>query len=72
MFISDIHIDEMYMQGSDPATMCHRANAADATKNVAGKYGALNSICDTPQVLLDETFKWMADNTPDVVCAVQP
>jgi hypothetical protein len=66
MHISDIHIDELYADGSDPATMCHRPNATNPEVNVAGKYGALGSICDTPQVLLDSTFKWMADNTPDM------
>ncbi|KAJ3299369.1 Endopolyphosphatase [Borealophlyctis nickersoniae] len=66
MFISDIHIDESYLEGSDPATQCHRVNTVDATKNRAGKYGALNSICDTPQGLMDETFQWIKDNHADV------
>jgi hypothetical protein len=67
MHITDIHIDELYREGTDPAgTMCHRPNSTDPAKNTAGKYGALGSICDTPQVLLDATFDWMKQNTPDM------
>ncbi|TPX69609.1 hypothetical protein SpCBS45565_g02346 [Spizellomyces sp. 'palustris'] len=67
MHISDIHIDELYKEGTDPAgTMCHRPSATNAALNVAGKYGTLSSICDTPQVMLDATFDWIKKNTADV------
>jgi hypothetical protein len=66
MHITDIHIDQLYLQGTDPAgTMCHRTST-DASKNTAGKYGTLGSICDTPQTLLDATFNWMSQNTADI------
>ncbi|KAI8919161.1 Metallo-dependent phosphatase-like protein [Powellomyces hirtus] len=66
LHITDIHIDELYLKGSDPATMCHRANDTDVSLNIAGKYGTLGSICDTPQALMDATFDWMRENTKDV------
>ncbi|KAI8824324.1 Metallo-dependent phosphatase-like protein [Fimicolochytrium jonesii] len=66
MHISDIHIDELYKQGTDPVSQCHSVNTAKPSANVAGKYGTLASICDTPMALLNATFDWMAENTKDV------
>ncbi|KAJ3278668.1 Endopolyphosphatase, partial [Blyttiomyces sp. JEL0837] len=66
--ITDIHIDSDYLNGSDPAQLCHRKNDTDATKNTAGMFGALGSQCDTPFPLLDASFNFMKTNdaTKDV------
>ncbi|KAJ3155359.1 Endopolyphosphatase [Geranomyces michiganensis] len=66
LHITDIHVDEHYLVGSDPATQCHRANGTDPSQNVAGKYGTLGSQCSTPMSLMDATFDWMNKNTHDV------
>ncbi|KAI8590107.1 Metallo-dependent phosphatase-like protein [Geranomyces variabilis] len=67
LHITDIHIDELYLVGSDPVnTQCHRVNNTNPSLNVAGKYGTLGSQCDTPQTLMDATFTWMKNNVRDV------
>jgi hypothetical protein len=47
----DIHIDEHYLEKSDPENYCHRKNT-DNSKNTAGKFGALGSDCDSPVTLV--------------------
>jgi hypothetical protein len=47
----DIHIDEYYLENSDPSALCHRKNG-DKSKNTAGHFGALGSQCDSPVSLV--------------------
>lgn len=62
-FIIDLHQDPHYKvfssTGKDDA--CHRG------KGTAGTYGAETSDCDTPQTLIDATFKWIKENVRDNV-----
>ncbi|KAJ3110381.1 Endopolyphosphatase [Phlyctochytrium bullatum] len=58
LHITDIHIDPIYHEGTDPATFCHRPNSA-AAKNIAGKFGTLKSECDSPVPLVDATFDFL-------------
>ncbi|KAI9293799.1 hypothetical protein K502DRAFT_366388 [Neoconidiobolus thromboides FSU 785] len=58
LHITDIHIDPDYMNGSDPDELCHRKNS-DGAKNIAGIYGALGSRCDSPDILVEESFEYI-------------
>ncbi|KAI9000245.1 Metallo-dependent phosphatase-like protein, partial [Gaertneriomyces semiglobifer] len=60
--ISDIHIDETYQPGTDPVTQCHRPNVDDPSKNTAGTYGLLGSVCDSPHNFLDEVFAYLEND----------
>ncbi|CAO3593123.1 unnamed protein product [Absidia cylindrospora] len=43
------------MGGSDTSAFCHRKESLGD----AGKFGALNSKCDSPPILVEEAFKFM-------------
>ncbi|KAG0192294.1 Endopolyphosphatase [Apophysomyces sp. BC1034] len=65
LHITDIHLDPNYLDGSDPDQMCHRKNKKDS-HNVAGKYGALESQCDSPIPLVDASFQFMKESVQDI------
>ncbi|ORX59607.1 hypothetical protein DM01DRAFT_1189175 [Hesseltinella vesiculosa] len=53
-------MDPHYLEGSDVAQACHRkGNNSDA-----GKFGALNTNCDTPVALVDGVFDFMKTLPP--------
>ncbi|ORZ15254.1 Metallo-dependent phosphatase-like protein [Absidia repens] len=55
MQVTDFHLDSHYMSGSDASAFCHRKESLGE----AGKFGALNSKCDSPPILVEEAFKFM-------------
>ncbi|KAI8584784.1 hypothetical protein K450DRAFT_4839 [Umbelopsis ramanniana AG] len=58
LHVTDIHLDEHYLEKSDPATNCHRKDG-DKSKNTAGHFGTLGSDCDSPVSLVDSVFDFM-------------
>ncbi|RDA83084.1 hypothetical protein CP532_2562 [Ophiocordyceps camponoti-leonardi (nom. inval.)] len=63
LHITDLHPDEFYKVGSDPAhgNGCHRGHGP------AGFYGAEKTGCDSPWSLINATFDWIARNVKDDV-----
>ncbi|RDA90043.1 hypothetical protein CP533_4924, partial [Ophiocordyceps camponoti-saundersi (nom. inval.)] len=63
LHITDLHPDEFYKVGSDPAhgNGCHRGHGP------AGFYGAEKTSCDSPWALINATFDWIARNVKDQV-----
>ncbi|KAA8566971.1 hypothetical protein EYC84_010067 [Monilinia fructicola] len=63
LHITDLHQDPHYkvFSSTDEDDACHRG------KGTAGTYGAETSDCDTPQSLIDATFKWIKENVRDNV-----
>ncbi|QSZ28951.1 hypothetical protein DSL72_003458 [Monilinia vaccinii-corymbosi] len=63
LHITDLHHDPHYKVSSstDEDDACHRG------KGTAGTYGAETTDCDTPQSLIDATFKWIKENVRDNV-----
>lgn len=62
-FITDLHQDPHYkvFSSTDEDDACHRG------KGTAGTYGAETTDCDTPQTLIDATFKWIKENVRNSV-----
>ncbi|KAI8075071.1 Metallo-dependent phosphatase-like protein [Gongronella butleri] len=59
--ITDLHMDKHYMEGADSSTSCHRPGPnADA-----GKFGALNTNCDSPPALIDAVFDFIKTLPPN-------
>ncbi|KAL4755018.1 hypothetical protein BDW72DRAFT_85978 [Aspergillus terricola var. indicus] len=56
LHVTDFHLDTHYRKGTSEETLCHR----DAGS--AGHLGAEGSDCDSPQALVDETFRWIERN----------
>lgn len=59
--ITDLHIDHHYKEGTDFDEVCHSG------KGKSGKYGDAILGCDSPVILVDETFKWIKENLKDKV-----
>lgn len=58
----DFHPDRYYKAGSSPDDgSCHHG------KGKAGYFGQDGSDCDSPLVLVDETFRWIKDNIKDEI-----
>jgi endopolyphosphatase len=53
---SDFHLDTHYKPGTSIERVCHR------DKGAAGPLGAQGTECDSPEALIDETFRWIEDN----------
>ena len=60
----DIHLDPYYKEGADPKKYCH-SHGKKRSKE-AGKYGALGTDCDSPQALVDATFKFLKNQINDI------
>ncbi|KAI8090038.1 Metallo-dependent phosphatase-like protein [Halteromyces radiatus] len=65
LHITDIHLDPNYLVGSDPKKLCHR-KSKKAHKNTAGKFGALNTECDSPLSLVNASFQFMKNSLQDI------
>lgn len=48
LYTIDFHLDPHYQSGSDTSALCHRKESLGD----AGKFGALNSKCDSPPILV--------------------
>ncbi|KXN74291.1 hypothetical protein CONCODRAFT_2670 [Conidiobolus coronatus NRRL 28638] len=58
--ITDIHIDENYLKGSDPEALCHRMGSSSNPD--VGKFGAQGTKCDTPIDLVNEVYSHLKSN----------
>ncbi|KAL2798675.1 Metallo-dependent phosphatase-like protein [Aspergillus keveii] len=56
LHITDFHLDTYYKPGTAVERVCHR------DKGAAGPLGAQGTECDSPEALIDETFRWIEDN----------
>jgi endopolyphosphatase len=56
LHITDFHLDTHYKAGTAVERVCHR------DKGAAGPLGAQGTECDSPEALIDETFRWIEDN----------
>ncbi|KAL4766279.1 endopolyphosphatase [Aspergillus foveolatus] len=56
LHVTDFHLDTHYRKGTSEETLCHRDSGS------AGPLGAEGSDCDSPQALIDETFRWIKRN----------
>ncbi|KAL4976340.1 Metallo-dependent phosphatase-like protein [Aspergillus desertorum] len=56
LHVTDFHLDTHYQKGTSEQTLCHRGTGS------AGPLGAEGSECDSPQALIDETFRWIERN----------
>ncbi|KAL4791777.1 Metallo-dependent phosphatase-like protein [Aspergillus venezuelensis] len=56
LHITDFHLDTNYKPGTSDEQVCHWGNGS------AGELGAEGSDCDSPQALIDETFRWIERN----------
>jgi endopolyphosphatase len=56
LHITDFHLDTHYKPGTSIERVCHR------DKGAAGPLGAQGTECDSPEALIDETFRWIEDN----------
>ncbi|KAL4981818.1 Metallo-dependent phosphatase-like protein [Aspergillus falconensis] len=56
LHVTDFHLDTHYQKGTSKQTLCHRDTGS------AGPLGAEGSECDSPQALIDETFRWIERN----------
>ncbi|EEA20460.1 hypothetical protein EYB25_007960 [Talaromyces marneffei] len=63
LHITDFHLDRFYVPGSstDEDEVCHHGNGN------AGYLGAPGSECDSPELLVDQTFEWINKNLRDKV-----
>ncbi|KAJ5975575.1 Endopolyphosphatase [Penicillium waksmanii] len=62
LHITDFHPDRYYKAGSSPDKgSCHHGQGE------AGYFGQEGSDCDSPLVLVDETFRWIKDNIKDEI-----
>ncbi|KAI7899685.1 Metallo-dependent phosphatase-like protein [Cokeromyces recurvatus] len=57
LHITDIHIDPLYLEGSDPSRICHTITGNGS--EITGKFGALGTRCASPVPLVDATFKFL-------------
>ncbi|CEP18215.1 hypothetical protein [Parasitella parasitica] len=64
LHITDIHIDPLYLEGADPDSYCHKHGKKRSSES--GKFGALGTDCDTPQALVDATFKFLKKSVKDI------
>jgi hypothetical protein len=64
IFFVDIHIDPNYVEGADTKNYCHKSKKRSS--GTAGKYGALNTDCDTPAALVEATFNYLKNNVGDI------
>ncbi|KAJ3106958.1 Endopolyphosphatase [Phlyctochytrium planicorne] len=62
LHITDIHVDPTYKEGTAVANLCHRKDDANPALNIAGKFGTINTDCDSPVALLDATFEFLKSN----------
>lgn len=67
LHITDIHPDEYYKEGSLIEEACHRGKKKKKSQQVASKYGDALLGCDSPTVLMNETFKWIKENLRDKI-----
>ncbi|KAI0995409.1 Endopolyphosphatase [Podosphaera aphanis] len=58
LHITDLHPDPYYKAhtSTEEQDICHRE------RGVAGIYGAEKSDCDSPEILINATFKWIKEN----------
>ncbi|KAL4805207.1 Metallo-dependent phosphatase-like protein [Aspergillus unguis] len=56
LHITDFHLDTHYKPGSSVERVCHRDNGS------AGPLGSEGSDCDSPNALVDQTFRWIEKN----------
>ncbi|KAL3447102.1 Metallo-dependent phosphatase-like protein [Aspergillus insuetus] len=56
LHITDFHLDTHYKPGTSIERVCHR------DKGAAGPLGAQGTECDSPEALIDETFRWIEYN----------
>ncbi|KAL4899031.1 hypothetical protein BDW74DRAFT_120071 [Aspergillus multicolor] len=56
LHITDFHLDTHYKEGTSAEGVCHRDTGT------AGFLGAEGTECDSPQALIDETFRWIERN----------
>lgn len=61
----DIHFDPGYIYPSNPKKYCHRKSHKNK-KNTAGKFGALQTDCDSPYSLTNSTFEFLKTNFSQV------
>lgn len=61
LHITDFHIDHHYQKGSDIDKVCHGGEGK------ASKYGDAILGCDSPPILVEETFKWITENLIDKI-----
>lgn len=61
LHITDIHPDPYYQAGSSTDNLCHGG------EGTAGEYGDAIQGCDSPILLMNQTFKWINDNLKDKI-----
>eukprot|EP00842_Homolaphlyctis_polyrhiza_P005850 jgi/Hompol1/6266/HPOL_000317-RA len=61
LHITDIHLDNYYKPGSTFASQCHAKPSSKKKSAVAGIYGSPGAGCDSPAVLVDETFRFIKE-----------
>lgn len=64
LHITDFHPDRYYKVGSSPSSddgTCHHGTGE------AGYFGQEGSDCDSPLILIDETFRWIGENIKDEI-----
>ncbi|EED24192.1 vacuolar endopolyphosphatase, putative [Talaromyces stipitatus ATCC 10500] len=62
LHITDLHLDRFYVPGSNTEDeACHHG------KGNAGYLGAPGSECDSPELLINQTFEWIDKNLRDKV-----
>lgn len=67
LHITDIHPDEHYKEGTLIENACHRGKPKKNSQQAASKYGDALLGCDSPMILMEETFKWIKENLKDKI-----
>lgn len=65
LHITDIHPDELYVEGSDIDQACHHGKGKGDSK--ASKFGDAVKGCDTPMTLVNATLEWVRENLKDKI-----
>ncbi|RHZ59346.1 hypothetical protein Glove_364g40 [Diversispora epigaea] len=65
LHITDIHFDPDYIYPSSPSKFCHRKSHKNKNNN-AGKFGSIQTGCDSPYTLINSTFEFLKKNFSQV------
>lgn len=66
LHITDIHPDPYYLEDTSIENVCHSGDP-DGRHDRAPAFGKAMCGCDTSPLLMDETFKWIAENLRDKI-----
>ncbi|KAJ3107427.1 Endopolyphosphatase [Phlyctochytrium bullatum] len=61
LHITDFHIDPLFNPKADPDSKCHGKDVSRAKRSPPGYYGIPSSGCDSPPLLVNETFRYIRD-----------